>query len=427
LAVTAMVLWLGGIIFLWAVFGPASADQEPAVAERARAILALVLRLIWCAALAFLVGECLGLAGQAVTMADAPLMDSISPAVLRVVLTSTNYGTWWIVRVASGLALMGACSAKMRIDKWKTDSREPFGFAYKAGTVALGSLMLLSIPLSGHAGAVQQWTVAAVGIDWLHLAATAIWIGGLACFATAALVLWRREGNDSIRLLSSISKRFSKLAQICVPVLLATGIYSTWLHLPSLSAFFTTNYGRVLLAKISVVVPILIIGAVNWKRVLPALAAFQTAATVAETWARRFQRLLPTEAALGVVVLALVAILTNLPPATAVIASGPASLSERSGDMTINLKIDPNRVGANKASVTLTDSRGQRISGAKRVTLYLRSKDMDMGLETVEAVPAPDGTYGADVSLSMAGRWAISVEVSPPRGDTFVAEFKHSM
>jgi hypothetical protein len=72
----------------------------------------------------------------------------------------------------------------------------------------------------------------------------------------------------------------------------------------------------------------------------------------------------------------------------------------------------------------LKDFDGRTRTDARRVTIYVRSLDMDMGLETVQAEPSPGGTYEAKVLLSMAGRWLFSVEVSPPQGDTFLTEFR---
>jgi hypothetical protein len=47
-----------------------------------------------------------------------------------------------------------------------------------------------------------------------------------------------------------------------------------------------------------------------------------------------------------------------------------------------------------------------------------------MGLQSVQAEPSLDGSYEAEVMLSMGGRWLFSVEVSPQEGDTFLTEFR---
>jgi copper transport protein len=213
------------------------------------------------------------------------------------------------------------------------------------------------------------------------------------------------------------------MARICVLVLLVTGIYAAWLHIPNWRAFVSTDYGVALLIKLFLVSLILLIGAVNWRRVLPALAGFALLPETYGKWAGRFRTLIRTETALGVAVLVAVAILTSLPPATVVAMAGPADLTKRNEDMIVNLRLDAVRVGTVHSVVKLQDLTGRTISDAKRVTLFVRMLDMDMGLETIETQSAPSGGYQADIPLPMAGKWSVSVEVSPSHGDTFVAEF----
>jgi len=189
--------------------------------------------------------------------------------------------------------------------------------------------------------------------------------------------------------------------------------------------FYRQLMAECCLTKLVLIVPILLIGALNSRRVLPALAGFAQHLGAARTWAGRFRPLIRIESALALVLLALVAVLTTLPPASAV-ASGPINLVKRTQDWNVSLRLDPNRLGKNQAVVSLHDANGRPITDAKRVTLYLQMLDMDMGLATVQAFPSGDGTYRAEVPLSMAGKWSISVEVSSHAGDTFVTEFDFS-
>jgi hypothetical protein len=134
------------------------------------------------------------------------------------------------------------------------------------------------------------------------------------------------------------------------------------------------------------------------------------------------------ESVVGVAILLVVAFLTGLPPATAVSAGGPLSLSRMSSDggMRVNLHLDSTQTGSRRAVVTLADASNKRVGNARKVTLYLSMMDMDMGLETIPAIPFPDGSYRADLPLTMAGKWKVSIEVTPARGDAFVTEFELS-
>ena len=421
---TALFVWLGSIGFIQWVLVPSILgitkwrdDALPKAAIRSS------LKLLWLAPAILFAAEVLGFVGQASTLADVPFQQALSYPVLSTVLLETNYGMWWAIRIGAALALLGVCFSPFRSADGLIEHRAGANFRI-ISTSLLTALILLTIPMAGHASSVSEWMPLAVVMDWTHLATTAIWIGGLVPFVAVVLIL-RKHGNEPVELLREITGRFSRTAKICVSLLIVTGIYNAWLHMPGWGAFITTSYGQVLLSKLLLAIAIFWIAAINLRRVLPALASHEVRPEEARKWAARFGSLLQTETVLGIILLGLVALLTSLPPATAAVTAGPMDLTQQSGNMTVGLKLDPNKVGGNRAVISLA-SNGQKIATARRVTVYLRSLDMDMGLTTVQAKPTDDGNYEADVVLSMAGKWLLSVEVSPPQGDTFVTEFKIS-
>jgi copper transport protein len=426
LSLTALVVWLGGIWFLLAQFLPLSTRTavDSHSSDLASRAVRSVLRLTWVAASLYLIAEVCVLAGQAATMADVPIMNALSPAVLSIVLGQTHYGFWWMVRMLGVLSMLLLCAIRVRqtplimaLERNKTGL-----VVWNVLAVGMAALVLLTIPLTGHAGSIPEYAWLAIASDWLHLTATLVWIGGLVHFAT---VVWLLDQPDQTvkPFLGLLTARFSNIAKICFAVLLVSGAYNTWLHIPRWHSFVDTDYGRVLTVKLLLVLPIVWIAAANLRRVLPALRD-SLPPEMARKWVRRFRRLLPAEATLGLMVLAVVAILTSLPPASTVVAAGPVSLSQRSGGMTVSLRVEPNKVGDNRAVITLKDFDGRTRTDARRVTLYVRSLDMDMGLETIQTEPSPEGGYEAKVMLSMGGRWLFSVEVSPSQGDTFLTEFR---
>jgi len=418
-SLTAVVVWLGGIFFLLRI-APVSATREE---NPAYDVLQKVeRRSIWLlrtAAWTFLISEIVDLTAQTTTFTGLAPTRALTFSNLAAVLSHTNYGEWWLVRVAAAIPLivLFAIRSSPSVSRAQSFWRAPV-------CMLLGALVLLTWPLSGHANAVARFTWLAVGMDWLHLAATSVWIGGLIHFVAVAGAL-RGDNSAPIELLGQVTRRFSRVAKASVAVLLGSGIYNAWLHLPSWAAFVTTSYGRVLLAKLIVAVLILSVAFVNLRRVLPALLSFRVRIDAARVWAGRFAQLLRGEAALGIAILALVAVLTSLPPASAV-STGPVNLMRRVSGDAITVSLAPNRVGPNTVTISLLDSSHRKITDTKRVTAYLRMRDMDMGLTTVAAQPAEDGTYRAVVDLSMAGRWSLSVEVSPANGDDFVAAFDFS-
>lgn len=406
----ALSVWLGGI-FAWSlVFPPADSGAPPLEARfRKRSF-----RVACAAAVAYLLAELLWIVGKAASFAGSSLVEAV-PAPLQAVLTGSSLGQWWTVRFVLGAMLFLLMNAAMRPGR---SVRVAAGLSAVFATAMLGT-----IALTGHAQTAASAVPAAQAIHWLHLAASAIWVGGLFHLMLAAgLADWRDPG--AVEWIGRAAPRFSRVAQVCVAVLALSGIYNTWLHIPSWAAFVEVAYGRVLFLKIIFVAMTLAVATLNWRRVLPELARLRENVAAPRRWILRFQPLLQGELAGAVVILGIVGLLTNLPPASAILRGGAQQLRQRAGDYTVSLEITPNKAGRNTAHITLEDGGGQARTDARRVMLYARSLDMDMGLTTAAAALAPDGTYQAEITLSMAGRWQLSVEVTPADGDAFVAEFR---
>ncbi|MFE7764234.1 copper resistance CopC/CopD family protein [Streptomyces sp. NPDC057438] len=127
------------------------------------------------------------------------------------------------------------------------------------GRGALAGGALLSVGLAGtwaaaeHASAGIQVPVAMTS-SMLHLLAMAVWLGGLTALLT---VLYRAPETLS----AAVVNRFSRLAFVSVIVLVVTGVYQSWRGLGSWSAFRSTAYGEVLVAKLVAVLLLLVAAA----------------------------------------------------------------------------------------------------------------------------------------------------------------------
>jgi copper transport protein len=132
---------------------------------------------------------------------------------------------------------------------WLTGRR-----AFLRAAFVLGLGLASGLSLSGHSSATRAETIA----DWLHLCAATLWIGGLVQLAVVAR--------------SALAfRRFSRLATVCVAVLLGAGTYLSVMRLPRLSDLWTSGYGHVLLVKLGLVAVALLWGAVHQFVVMPRL------------------------------------------------------------------------------------------------------------------------------------------------------------
>jgi putative copper export protein/mono/diheme cytochrome c family protein len=130
----------------------------------------------------------------------------------------------------------------------------------------------LSLSLSGHAADWGDATLS-VAIDWAHAVAASVWVGGLIALALVAGrgAGWSRES------LAAVVPRFSRLAGLCLAVVVVSGSYNAWAQLGGVSRLWETAYGRVLVAKLLIATVLVWLGAINRYTHLPRLAPSQAA------------------------------------------------------------------------------------------------------------------------------------------------------
>ena len=364
------------------------------------------------------------------------LSAGLSGEVLRSLVLS-SYGARWAGRlVLAVLLLMLAWSAVRR----GTSKRLARSWAITA--LVLGAVLLLLTSLNGHAAATEPVWLSVLA-DWVHLGATVAWFGGLAAVVAAVLpALAARADAQRLAVLAWAMPRFSTLALVSVELLILTGLYATWAHVPNPAALVDTGYGVALLVKLGLIAVTLGFAAVNLLVLRPRLRAAAVSnphpPKGADAVARDLTRTIGAEALLGVAILAVVGVLTALPPsrqAAALTAGGttpdaaapqafsqPAvTLAQNAGSTLVTLAIDPAMPGANQAVVSLMDSSGNAVTDA-RVRLRARPSDGD-GASSVTQMEAENGRYRGTVILTPPGAWHLEVLVTLPDQPEAAAPF----
>jgi copper transport protein len=136
----------------------------------------------------------------------------------------------------------------------------------------LGVVALLTWPLSGHAGSSDVAALTVIA-DAIHLAAVAVWVGGLVMLAVYLL----RKANS--RELTAILPVWSNWATLAVTVLVLAGAAQALIQIGSFGALFHTTYGQLVLVKIGLLAVIL--GFANVARLIVQRHARMRAVTTA--------------------------------------------------------------------------------------------------------------------------------------------------
>jgi copper transport protein len=198
---------------------------------------------------------------------------------------------------------------------------------------------------------------------------------------------------------------FSRLAGWAVLVLAGAGLVLSWALVRAPSALVSTAFGWTLIAKVALVLAILGVAQYNRRHLVPLVAAAGAGA-----W-DRLLRNVRIEAVGIVAVLAVTAVLVNLPPAAeAAGLSGPFSATVEFGDGELNLVVDPNVAGRNQIHVYSLDQSGLPAELGGEVTFELALPRVGIGpLLRTPNVAGPGHWILTGDELSIAGEWEITV------------------
>jgi putative copper export protein/methionine-rich copper-binding protein CopC len=197
--------------------------------------------------------------GQALNLTGGDVSSAFAPNTLIGLATSGRFGFYWMAREIIVLLAI-AITLYMLFSK-----RRPVAVnsALPLVNLLLGCLLFIAITMSSHAAAVSSNILAfAIIVDWLHLMAAALWVGGMFYIATTYLpVLGKHSLGERARSLATVLPYFSPLAIAGVIIMAITGPFSATFHITSWSQFIDTAYGRTLAVKILLVGALLVTSA----------------------------------------------------------------------------------------------------------------------------------------------------------------------
>ncbi len=323
--------------------------------------------------------------------------------------------------------------------------------------LAIGAAVSVALALTWaaaeHASAGIQ-VPAAMTSSVLHLLAMACWLGGL----TALLLTLHRAKTPPP---PATVARFSRLAFVSVTVLVVTGLYQSWRGLGSWSALTESSYGRTLTAKLAVTV-FLLLAAVFSRRwttllVTRAQAPARVGTRVPEPvgapggtpeepvpdgpnrpgtpppstpdhYRRALRRSVLAEVAVAVVVLLITTVLTGTLPARAEAEAAeaprpqvaglpgaeaftiPYDVGTPGGRGTVQIQMDPGRVGENGLQAVVFGPRGALTFVPELgISFTLAAKDIG----PIDAKVTDRGGYWAtsDLTLPLEGSWTMKLTI----------------
>ena len=335
--------------------------------------------LLMIAGLVGLAGTALMVSAQAHTLAGSMLRWNA--------VADTRSGRWWLIRLAL-IAVLTIGIAWRRLLQRR---------AILAPFVLIGVLLFAVTAAGGHGIAGR-----AIWLGYLatviHLAAMAVWLGGILLIAAIVSPEQRRD----------VAARFSPIALGAVATLAVTGVINAWRQLRRWSAITDSTYGRWLIAKLVVVV--LVVGV----------------AFLARRFVRRatggggLHRAVTAELVGLVVIVVATAGLTGASPpqpaaaapgAPAAAVAGPLSATNTQGDKMVEVELERAVTGGTVMHIYVSSLSGS-LQAASEIDAEASLPAEQLGPLKFTTLPSgPNHVVVNNADFPVPGRWTVTIPV----------------
>ncbi len=332
------------------------------------------------------VAAAVGLLGAVLLLLDQVM----SSGGLVAPLLAGSYGQRWALRTLGLLVVL----VSVRRDGTARSHEHRTRVAQVAGAVLAG----VATALLGHSGSGPEAGLTRGLAASVHILSTGCWMGTLTALS---LVLLRPRAPAEI--VRRVLRAFGPVAATSVGAMAVTGVYLASTVVGSVDALLLTDYGRVLVLKVAVVLGSGAL-ALSTRRRLRRGGPLGV----------RGVRVLLAEVVGGGLVLLLTGVLSSGQPAlerqlTTDSSQTPASTSrsQQLDDLQVSLVIQPNLPGQNMAVVRVNNTRRPAPGQITSVVLGTAS-----AAEPVQLTSIGDDQWSAPLSLTESGPSAVRLDVT---------------
>ncbi len=252
---------------------------------------------------------------------------------------------------------------------------------------------------ASHAGA-QAPVAVNLLIQWAHIIAAAVWIGGLLVLLLAV----RGQPSDAT---GRAVRRFSATAGIAIAVVALTGTFRAVVEVGSIGQLFGTAFGILVLIKVALFVILAGLGAVNrWVNVSRASTAL-----------RGLRRVASTEVVIGALVVVVAAALVNVAPPVASASTATVAAVNRvvvtgsdfATTVKVRLVVSPGTAGFNDFTIDVNDyDTGAPVDASSVELEFTQPLRPQLGESTLILRRQSNGSFGArGGNVSIAGIWEV--------------------
>ena len=266
---------------------------------------------------------------------------------------------------------------------------------WKNTAIFTAFVTIATFSVSGHPSAAGNALVY-MSVDAVHLAALSFWVGGITSLALLARV---EDVTDELR-------RFSRIATYAMPIAVLSGVVQAAHLVPSINALTSSDYGRLLVAKVIVVLIAIALGTAARKKL-----HVDNVVSVRSHLRR--------EAVLVLVVIALTSLLVGKSPTAT--ASTPTSFAITMVQQSVvaDFSITPTKVGQAEVHAIFTPPGGS-LSPVKSVKIVVALASRNIPNIPVDLIEIGPNHWTGIVRFTFPGEWTLQARVSPQDNQTLL-------
>ena len=323
----------------------------------------------------------------------------------------TYFGTIWLARMIITIVLLGIW---FTLDR-KTNVTKKIQIPMLVAMLALIS----TSSLIGH-GAASGETPALI-LDYIHNLVAAVWIGGIFYFVFTllpALSKLKEENREKMSL--ALIPRFSIAFIISIGIVIITGPLLMWFLESDVGLITESVYGQLIILKIAIASVMVALGGFFQFRIQKTGEKnFQSGKIDVH---RKLRRSLKVDAALGVVLLGVVALLTNgtLPEGQFQDASAQEIIYgfktiEFTDNAKFEIQITPFSSGVNTILVQVSDFNNNPIYDANAIKVKMANPSknispIEIPMEITKEENDIPTEFQGEITFGFSGEWQLEVE-----------------
>ncbi|MBT4326869.1 MAG: copper resistance protein CopD [Candidatus Nitrosopelagicus sp.] len=318
----------------------------------------------------------------------------------------TTFGTTWLIRMIITIIIIG-------IWFWMEKKKE-ISIKGQIPLLVASLILIATTTMMGHGASTEleaPWI-----LDYTHNLLSSIWIGGVIFFAFVVLpTIAKIDNSIKEKITLSLIPRFSGLFIIAIGILIITGPTLLWFLDDNVGSLTESTYGKLILIKIGIAAIMIAFGGLYQVKFLKNTHDFEKLDI-----SKKISKPLKFEAGLGIVLLAVVALLVNSSLPAGEIQSADAiqgTFGYQSSLFSENAKFDvkvlPAGIGSNTISVIISsfdDKPLEDISGLKIKVSNPQKNIAPIEAEVIEDAQNSIIKYSADTTFGFAGNWQIELE-----------------